>query len=176
MARLATLLTLVVLAFAGCRKDPQPTAGTHELPPLPPASGTPVGYLIDNASHLNLREDQITKLQAIDNSLAVRNEGIDTQLREIEKPEPEAPQDPKAPPERKNMAPGAQPMTTTADAGKLHEARADNNRDALQKAFALLDDDQKIAAQKLLADRGIQSPGGAAPAPSQSDSGVPHEP
>lgn len=176
MARFATLLALVVLAFAGCNKDPQPTAGTHELPPLPPASGTPIGYLIDNASNLSLREDQVTKLQEIDNSLAVRNEGIDTQLREIEKPEPEAPQDPKAPPERKNMAPGAQPMTTTADAGKLHEARAHNNRDALEKAFALLDDNQKIAAKKLLSDRGIQSPGSAANQPPQSDSGVPVEP
>ena len=56
------------------------------------------------------------------------------------------------------MAPGAQPMTTTADSGKLHEARAANNKDALQRAFAVLDDDQKIAAKKLLDDRGIQSP------------------
>ncbi|MDX2089355.1 MAG: hypothetical protein SFX73_15990 [Kofleriaceae bacterium] len=175
MFRFATLLALAVLAFAGCRKDPQPTAGTHELPPLPPASGTPIGYLIDNASQLSLREEQITKLQEIDNSLAIRNEAIETQLREIEKPEPDAPQDPKAPPERRNMAPGAQPMKTTADAGKLHEAHALNNKDALEKAFAVLDDDQKIAAKKLLADRGIVSPGSARTAP-QSEGGVPVEP
>ena len=124
MSRLATLLALAVLAFAGCRKDPQPTAGTHELPPLPPASGTPIGYLIDNASQLQLNEQQITKLQEIDNSLSARNEGIDTQLREIEKPEV-IPEDPKAPPQRQNMAPGAQPMTTTADAvnSRLKRAR-----------------------------------------------------
>lgn len=159
MSRLATLFALVALALAGCRKDPDPVSpGEHEAPPLPPASGTPVGYLLDNATQLELRDDQITKLQEIDNSLSARNEGIDTQLREIEKPEPEGPVDPKAPPERVNMAPGAQPMTTTADAGKLHEARAQNNKDALQRAFAILDDNQKIAARKLLDERGIRSP------------------
>ena len=157
MSRLATLLALVALALAGCRKDPDPVSPS-EVQPLPPASGTPVGYLIDNASQLQLRQDQLAKLQEIDNSLSARNDGIDTQIREIEKPEPEGPVDPKAPPERKNMAPGAQPMTTTADSGKLHEARAANNKDALQRAFAVLDDDQKIAAKKLLDDRGIQSP------------------
>lgn len=133
----------------------QPQAG--ELPPLPPSSGTPVGYLLDSASSLGLRDDQIAKLKAIDNSLSVQDEAIDTQLRLIERPN-EEPSEKGQPPPRHNNAPGAQ-IRTTADAGKLHDERKANDSQALQKAFALLDPGQQAAARKLLEDRGISAPG-----------------
>jgi hypothetical protein len=172
-------MLLAVLVLTSCRHDTdpppmQPKEG--ELPPLPPSSGTPVGYLIDNAATLQLRDDQLTKLQEIDKSLAVRDDEIDTQLRLIEKPEqdPEAPKG--APPPRHNNAPGAQ-IHTTPDAAKLHNARRDNDSEALRKAFALLDPGQQTSARKLLEDRGVAAPG-TKPQKTQrtSDDGTPLEP
>src|SRR5438105_3359282 len=135
------LALLALLAAAGCHKDPavmHPKDG--ELPPLPPASGTAVGYLVDNATQLKLRDDQLSKLKAIDNSLAARNDSIDTQLRTMEKPDEEEGEKGKPPP-RHNNAPGAQ-IKTTGETGKLHEAKAANDRDALARAFEVLDADQ----------------------------------
>ena len=153
----------LVLAIAGCSRDGRPTtpvAADGEAAPLPPASGTPIGYLLDNSTSLKLTGDQYDKLRQIDTSLSARNDALDTQLREIETPEEEAPPDKNAPPpvRPKNMAPGAAPMRTTVDASKLHEARTAQNTEALEKAFALLDASQQLEARKLLAARGIASP------------------
>ena len=168
MSRLACLAFVLIAPFvAACPKEAEPVYAEQ---PLPPASGTPIGYLIDNSGQLALSDKQLEQLKTIDISLSARNDGIDTQLREIEKPEP-VEEDPKNPrPHAPNMAPGAQPLRTTKDAGKLHEARAANNKDALEKAFAILDAQQQDTARKLLDARGISSPKvatkkGAEPAP-----------
>jgi hypothetical protein len=173
----ATLFLL--LAIAGCHKDTdppplQPKEG--ELPPLPPSSGTPVGYLVDNASALELRPDQLDKLKDIDKSLSARDDAIDTQLRIIEKPEEDPKGEQGAPPTRHNNAPGAQ-TRTTPDAAKLHSARKENDYEALQKAFALLDPPQQATARKLLEERGVATPGGAAAKPPKrtADDGTPME-
>ena len=184
------MLRITVLAIAlslvGCHREPKPmTPKEGELPPLPPPSGTPVGYLLDNVSQLKLRDNQIEELRKIDASLSARNDAIETQLREIEKPQPEAPPEKPKPgdPPRKpqNWAPGMQPVHTTTDAGKLREAKAENNKDALKRAFALLDPDQQAMARRLLDDRGITAPGapaGGQPPPKTDDEsgGVPLEP
>ena len=134
---------------------------------MPPASGTAVGYLVDGAAQLKLRDDQIQKLKEIDASLAARNDGIDTQIRSIERPEEGDPSKPH------NNAPGKQ-VTTTPGSAKLHEAKAANDREALIKAFALLDPDQQEAARKLLDERGISAPGSKAkPTERGSDDGQP---
>ena len=178
-------LLAIALSLVGCHHEPKPmTPKEGELPPLPPASGTPVGYLLDNSSQLKLRDDQIEQLRKIDASLAARDESIETQLREIEKPEEEPPPEkPKAgdpPPKPKNWAPGASAVHTTSDTGKLREAKAENSKDALQRAFALLDPDQQATAKKLLDDRGITAPadGPSQPTPKTPDDngGVPLEP
>lgn len=157
MSRLVTLAVAAVLALAGCHKDPPiMTPKEGELPPLPPASGTAVGYLIDNSQQLQLTADQLDKLQAIDDSLAARNDVIDTQLRQIEQPEVE-PTEKGQPPPRHNNAPGAQ-VKTTPEAAKLHAARKANDKDALTKAFALLDPSQQERARRLLDERGISVP------------------
>ncbi len=173
----ATLLLL--LAIAACRHDTdpppmQPKEG--ELPPLPPSSGTSVGYLVDNASTIKLRDDQLDKLKVIDQSLSARNDSIDTQLRLIERPEESAPTDPAGPPARYNNAPGAQ-VRTTPDAAKLHAARRENDFEALQKAFAVLDPEQQDTARRLLEERGVTTPGGARqPKRPQTDDGAALEP
>lgn len=147
-----------------------------ELPPLPPSSGTPVGYLVDNAGQLQLSEDQLKQLKEIDRSLAAKDDEIDTQLRIIEKPA-EDPEPAKGePPPRHNNAPGAQ-IHTTPDAAKLHRARKENDYEALRQAFALLDPTQQTAARRLLEDRGVTAPGSATKPPKETlDDGVPLEP
>ncbi len=157
MLRTALVLLLVGSA-AGCGARSTPDSAAAEPPPLPPSSGTPIGYLLDNATQLALTDEQIDKLRKLDVSLAARNDSIDTQLREIERPEEAPPPAKGEPPAKVNMAPGAQPMTTTADASKLHQARAQNNTDALVQAFGWLDADQQTKAKRLLDDRGIAAP------------------
>ena len=155
---------VLLVSLVGCGpKHSKPAPG--EVPPLPPASGTAVGYLVDASGELQLREDQLTKLKEIDASLAAENGQIDAQLRQIEKPMPGeelSPQQQKAgeQPQRYNNAPGASTITTN-DSMKLRKLRDENDRDALKKAFALLDPDQLTKAKKILSDRGVDIPGEA---------------
>jgi hypothetical protein len=173
----AALCALLVLAACHHDTDPPPMRPREgELPPLPPSSGTPVGYLIDNAGQLNLHDDQLARLKAIDQSLAARNDEIETQLRFIEKPDEDPPPGPGQPPRRHNNAPGAQIKTTT-DAAKLHDAHKSNDTEALGKAFALLDPAQQTTARRLLEDRGVAAPGSEAKQPKRDPAdGVPLEP
>ena len=173
---LRMLILTAGLVLVGCHREPKPmTPKEGELPPLPPASGTAVGYLVDNATALKLRPDQLDKLKEIDTSLAARNDSIDTQLRALVKPD-EAPVEKGKPPPRHNNAPGAQ-VKTTGEVGKLQDARAANDKDALKRAFALLDPDQQEAARKLLDERGIVAPGAEKKQPVRSEAdGVPREP
>ena len=78
-------LALLVVAACSHHDAPAPVepAGT---PPLPPASGTPIGYLIDDATELHLTDDQVTKLRDIDTSLAAELEVIDSQVRQANRP------------------------------------------------------------------------------------------
>src|SRR6266480_1366221 len=107
-------LAIVLALIAGCHHDSAPIhPKPGELPPLPPASGTPIGYLIDSATDLKLRDDQLKQLQDLDGSLAARDAEIDTELRQIERPTEEepspTPQQRKAGMKqaRRNMAPGS---------------------------------------------------------------------
>src|SRR5258706_434319 len=102
---------LLALVLVGCHHDDPPPMHPKEgeLPPLPPSSGTPVGYLLDNASQLQLRDDQLKQLKEIDQSLSARDAEIDTQLRIIEKPQEDPEVAKGAPPPRHNNAPGAGP-------------------------------------------------------------------
>jgi hypothetical protein len=155
---------VLLLAVASCRPQPQKPA-PGEIPPLPPASGTAVGYLVDASGELSLRDDQLAKLKDIDSSLAARNGEIDVQLRQIEKPIPQeelSPQQQKAGEQapRYNNAPGASTIVTN-DSMKLRKMRDDNDRAALEKAFAVLDPPQLEKAKRILADRGVDIPGEA---------------
>ena len=185
MLRLFVIALVTMIGLAGCgSKEPKVmTPKEGELPPLPPASGTAIGYLVDGAKTLELRDDQLTKLKEIDTSLAARNDVIDTQLRQIERPEDQPPPEKGQPPQRFNNAPGAQ-VKTTPDAAKLHEARRANDKEALDKAFAVLEPAQREKARQLLDERGISAPGATTKSsrgreesvPKTDAAGVPHEP
>jgi hypothetical protein len=175
--RLVFVIALALGAVAGCTQKQEVLEPGGPVP-LPPASGTAVGYLIDAQGDLKLRDDQLTKLHQIDDSLAARNGQIDAQLRQIEKPAPGeelSPQQQKAgdKPQRYNNAPGASTITTT-DSQKLRQMREDNDKDALKQALALLDPDQRVRAQRILSDRGVSLPGQTKPnEPASSDDGTP---
>ena len=148
-----------ILALAACHHDDPPPTHPGDIP-LPPASGTPVGYLLDARDELKLRDDQLSKLRDIDASLAARDAEVDTQLRQIQdakKAEEEPPQ-PGQKPKRHNNAPGAA-GAPTGDEAKLHDIRAKQDKDALGEAWALLDPDQQKTAQHILEDRGVPVPG-----------------
>ena len=126
-------LLVCLAARARClstRKPTKPEPG--ELPPLPPASGTAVGYLVDAQASSSCATISSTKLKQIDASLAAENGQIDAQLRQIEKPVPEeelTPQQQKAgeKPPRYNNAPGASTITTN-DSQKLRKLRDENDQ------------------------------------------------
>ena len=172
--RLRTVALL--FALAACHREPQPThPKPGDLPPLPPASGTPVGYLIDSAGDLKLRDEQLKELKEIDTSLAARDAEIDTQLRQIEKPAEDEQEDPKqrgGPHRPKNNAPGVG-IQQTGDSKKLHDIRDAQDRDALKRAFALLDADQKANATKILQDHDVEVPGAPKKAAPTADDGTP---
>jgi hypothetical protein len=172
-------LAALFLALACCHSDPTPMhPQPGDLPPLPPASGTPIGYLLDAKTDLALRPDQLDKLTALDNSLAARDAEIDTQLRQIERPEEEedpTPQQQKAGMKRPRhaYAPGKQQLSTNADAQKLHAIRDQNDRDAVKKALALLDATQQDKAKAILADHDVEVPGGPKKSGPSPDDGKP---
>jgi hypothetical protein len=70
------------------REQPSGELPAAPIPPLPPASGTAIGYLVDAQADLALSADQLEKLHKIDDRLAAQNGPLDTQLRDIEKPRP----------------------------------------------------------------------------------------
>ena len=170
MLRLSVLL--LALALPACHHEAPIQAPKGDQAPLPPASGTPLGYLLDNQGDLKLREDQLKKLQDIDASLAARDAEIDTQLRQLEKPEEEEQTPPGQKPHRHNNAPGAAGKPT-GDAAKLHDIRNSQDRDALTKAWAILDKDQQSAAAKILQDHDVEVPGTHKKVEQTSDDGTP---
>ena len=159
MLRLTSTLVLALGLSLGCGPKPQAHGPAPGEQPLPPASGTAIGYLIDSSGTLELTAEQTEKLKSLDAQLSVRNEAINTQLREIEVPEEqEAPDKHETEMKPQNWAPGGSPTKTTADSGRLHKAIEENTKEALDKAWAVLGPKQQDLAAKLLADRGIQSP------------------
>jgi hypothetical protein len=159
-------MRLVALFFllAACHHDPQPIhPKPGDLPPLPPASGTPIGYLLDARLDLALTPDQVDQLKKIDTSLAARDADIDTQLRQIERPEEDqelSPQEQKAGMKRQRHAysPKDQQLSTNQDAARLHEIRKANDRDAVKKALALLDEQQLGKARAILTEHDVDLP------------------
>ena len=75
---LAGILFGLALAI-GCSHEATPVVAPDEHPPLPEA--TPIGYLIDDASELHLRDDQLGQLRDLDSALAQRLDAIDADQR-----------------------------------------------------------------------------------------------
>ncbi|HTL33819.1 MAG TPA: hypothetical protein VL326_11875 [Kofleriaceae bacterium] len=173
----ALLLALAVVT-TGCNRHKDEVIEPGGPPPLPPASGTAVGYLVDAAADLQLSSEQLEKMKHIDDSLAAQNGSIEVQIRQIEQPVPAeelSPQQMKAgeKAQRYDNAPGKSTVQT-ADSQRLHKIHDDNEREALKRALALLDAKQLERAKRILEDRGVAIPGEAKQeAPAGSDDGQP---
>src|SRR5262249_40248616 len=149
-------------------------------PPLPPASGSPISFLLD-ASELQLTDSQRTQLQEIDNNLGARLAALDSQSHT---PDPVKPSGPKArglgvfggpggaPAAGRGYGPtsGAQGMTTMPSSPQIEPdptatrsytisgdtltqiatERMRDTRDAIRKALGLLDERQRPIARQLL--------------------------
>lgn len=192
---------LVLLLIGACHHDPAP-AEPSDKPPLPPASGTPIGFLIDDAGELKLSDTQVAKLRDLDTSLAADLESIDAQTRQASKPAEESSA---APPSggggrhhrgggggmggggggrhHRNgggSGSGAPSPSGAAIANKLSDRRSADVKDALERAFAVLDPGQQAAAKKVLADHDVDVDVNAAPpqlpAPANDEADPPPEP
>ena len=170
---------LIALLFAACGGSSAPAPhDPADRPPLPPASGTPIGYLID-AGELKLSDDQVAKLKVIDDDLATKLAHIDGVQRAASEPEVKDDSRGRAEfgvsTESNGMSDGvaATPTPvdrTTANSGtgggsssedraatlkRVPEARAYAVRTAISRALALLDAGQQKLARRLLQDRGV---------------------
>ena len=186
------LLGGLVGAALSCHHDPPPPVlEPGEVPPLPPASGTPIGYLVDGATQLKLSDDQVSKLREIDTGLAAELESIDGQLRSSSGKPVGGSNDP--PPQQgrrgrhgggggrhRGSSAGSGSGSATRSAGDLNrlaDQRSADVKDALKRAFALMDPAQQAAAQKLLADHDVDVDRPKAPEPEPGEEpDVPGEP
>ena len=171
----------------GCSHEATPPVvpvQPDEHPPLPPAAGTPIGHLVDDASELKLSDDQLDKLRAINDELAGQLAVDDSEMR----PEPVAP----APPSDKarglgfhagGQQPGGPPVgagdfprasgggnsgdgteTTIIPASTVnhvYQQRAHHMRDAIRRALKLLDVGQQVIARRVLTDHGVDPDSGS---------------
>ena len=179
------LLAVAVAALAGagvgaaCSRDTAPAVqpvGPEEPPPLPPASGSPIGFLLDDA-RLSLRDDQRTQLHAIDSELGARLVYLDSVMRNTGSaaaPAGDASRgditfgasqargsDVQGVGARDNGGPesGARSAQIAADNAavrkRVPEVRAHDVRDAIARALAVLDPPQRDLARKVLVERGV---------------------
>ena len=80
----------LAIALAACAhggsSSPSSTSAQADYPTLPPMSNTPIGLLVDQASALTLSSDQVAKLQKIDADLKAKNDVIDGELDDLDRP------------------------------------------------------------------------------------------
>jgi hypothetical protein len=176
------LLGLALAVVLGCSHETKPTVQPDDHAPLPPASGTPIGYLIDDAGELSLRDEQLTQLKAIDTDLSGRLAVLDGQSRSS------APRSADASGQTgrhrggrrggmggagggmggggagmgrggrgRRAAQGAGSGSASSGGGATASVneRAADVHDALKRAFALLDPHQKEIATRVLSDHGV---------------------
>ncbi len=189
----AAVIVVVLGAFAGSglslgcsheARPPAPVVQPDEPPPLPPASGTPIGHLVDDAGELKLSDDQLDKLRAINDELAGQLAVDDSEMR----PDPVAPAPPDDKPRGLGLhAGGAQPGGPTAGAqdfprassggnagdgtetiiipastvNHVYQQRAHHVRDAIKRALKLLDAGQQVIARRVLTEHGVDPDTGA---------------
>ena len=187
-----------ILLAGACHHDPAPATpivDPADKPPLPPASGTPIGFLIDDSTgELKLSDDQVAKLRDIDTQLAAELEKIDAATRAANKP---ADGDSPAPQQSGRRGggrhggggmggsspsgghhkgggggSGAPSPATQANLGKLSDERNSDVKDALTRAFSVLDDKQQTTAKKILSDHDVDLEVGST-SPSEGNGATP---
>lgn len=157
-------LLLGIALAAGCHhEEPPPKLEPGEKQPLPPSSGTPIGFLIDDASDLSLTPDQLAQLQGIDLGLQARLESLD---KSAPRPQPAQGQ---TPPMGRHGGRGGgrhrqqqQPPPQQAGSGSAgpqiaqqSDAKRAEVKDAIGKALAILDVPQRVLARKVLAEHDV---------------------
>ena len=188
----------------GCSHDPKPAVvDPAGPPPLPPASGTPIGYLVDDAGELKLTDDQLAKLKTIDEELAAKLGTLDARLHS-----PSAAAGSGQPRGRRRGGGGgaggfsgggfrgggrrggmrgggvgsgsgsgsAAPRSRAASAdtvNRVTEERAADVRDAIDRALAVMDVVQRVIAKRVLTDHGVDLDAGRPAAASKAGSGEP---
>ena len=164
----------LAVALLACR-TPEPAFIDEPLvKPLPPASGTPIGILLDDGGQLNLRPDQRAKLEEIDRTLATRNDVLAGAQRSSARPPPPAggpgggmggpgggmggPGGGGGPPGGgRGRGRGGPPADRKPPDGAHKNVEAEiaaNIHAAIDEALALLDPDQRLKAEALLDERG----------------------
>jgi hypothetical protein len=189
-------LALTVLLIACHQESPPAHPGPGDTPPLPPSSGTPIGYLLDDAD-LHLRDEQRTRLHDIDATLAAELEALETRERAARPASASESQN--DPPQ--NMGGGRRggrggggaggrrggrsrqastgPTPNAApkpDAGAVGQERAADVREAFHRAFSVLDPEQQRRAHQLLADHDIDVDTSGSAVPGERSSSEPTEP
>jgi hypothetical protein len=176
-------MVVVVVALGGglaCSHEAKPVAQPDETAPLPPASGTTIGLLVDNAVGLELTDDQIGKLREISDQLGRQLAADDNDLR----PDPNASPASDEPQQRglgvraggsrgdgeagragggAEAFPGAAGGGATArqvyipasTVNAVYQQRAHHLRDAIRRALGLMLAGQQARAVRLLTDHGV---------------------
>jgi hypothetical protein len=162
---------LVALALIACHND---SISHPDIPPLPPASGTPVGYIVDSAADLKLTDAQVASLKDIDSNLSGQLDIIDMRLKAAGSKPTNAGSGSAA----RQQQPGGfqmsgrrggrrrnQQMGSGAGSGsgapksaavvQLENERENDVRDAISRALNLLDATQRKAAVAIFNDRGL---------------------
>jgi hypothetical protein len=162
---------LVAVALIACHND---SISHPDIPPLPPASGTPVGYLVDSAADLKLSDTQVASLKDIDSNLSGQLDIIDMRLKAAGKPASagSGSASPRRQPGGFQMAGGRRgrrQRNPQAGSGagsgsaaprspaiaQLENERENDVRDAISRALDLLDATQRKAAVAIFNDRGL---------------------
>lgn len=163
------------------RPPPEPVVDPDEHPPLPPASGTPIGFLVDEAGTLQLSDDQLSKLRVINDDLAGKL-AVDDSGMVPEPVDPPKKQDPNkgrglgfrasGSQDNSNLAGGGVPgmgtgastedgptttkMVIPADVvTRVYRSRAKHIREAIATAMKMFDRKQQQVAQRVLVDHGV---------------------
>lgn len=184
----STLDLVIAVALAGlapglgCSHEARPVVAPEEHPPLPPASGSPIGHLVEDAGELKLSDGQLAKLREIDDELGAKLAASETALRT---PEPVRDNRPDAPrglgfragggreTVDNHAMPLVQPVRGSATGfpsedtqpkqyvipgatiDGIYRDRARDTRDAIRRALALLDDAQRVVARRVLTEHGV---------------------
>jgi len=173
LAIVAVALGALGSVSSGCSHQPPPVAQPGEPgepPPLPPTSGTPIGHLVDGAGELQLSDDQVGKLKAISDELAGQLAGDDAELRPDPVPPSQLERQPRglgfhaagSTPDGKAAGtpspdnPSPRGFAITSDtATMVSQRRSHHIRDAIRRAFGLLDTTQQVIARRLLTEHGV---------------------
>jgi hypothetical protein len=197
MRALAVLVAM--LCACGHASSSGPPA-EPDYPPLPPLSSTPVGLILDQSSSLELSSQQVAALQQIDADLHKKNDVIDGELDDLDRPAhaaaDSATDNTQGMPSssighsgqqhfssssehkgggrhRGDESGGASSPAHTEQAARLRAEQKMNAQLALEDAMKLLDGPQQAKAKTILSEHGYKvSPGAPAlPEPPPAASG-----